>query len=171
MVDEALSSHMSAAAVVCAAAEAPEASTALASTIYTKALAAAQRNDIRLLTGIWEKHGGRIITEPLPEGSGYIIHHAVKLLRVKSVIWLLEHGADVNAIDRDGEVRLSFCLICFLLLIDLAFLLEPWCRNQPFMHHSSISFPPTDSPLLVRNHRFLLCPHESAPPTSRRRRG
>jgi hypothetical protein len=115
---------MSAAAVVCAAVEAAEGSSALASFIYTKALAAAQRNDIRLLTEIWEKHGGRIFTEPLPEGSGHIIHYAAKLLRKKSVIWLLEHGADVNAIDRDGEVRLCLFVSGFLFLGDSAFLLE-----------------------------------------------
>jgi ankyrin repeat protein len=96
---------MSAAAVVCAAANAAE-TKALAATIYVKALAAAQRNDTKALTEIWEKHGSRIFTEPLPEESGFILHYAAKGLRVKSVIWLLEHGADVNAIDREGEVRM-----------------------------------------------------------------
>lgn len=110
---------MSAAAAVCA----PEASdlaasisSPLASTVYNKALAAAERNDTKALTEIWEQHGSRVLTRPLPDESGFLLHYAAKKLRTKSVVWLIEHGADVNAIDHEGEVRffesMFDCYLC-----------------------------------------------------------
>lgn len=152
--------YMSAAAVVCAAADAAGASPSLAlpPTIYVKALAAAQRNDIKALTEIWEKHGSRIFAEPLPEESGHILHYAAKGLRVKSVIWLLEHGADVNAIDREGEVRV-YSVLFVSYLRSIPSFLGIVMPQPPLTHLSPAPTLHTDPSLLVRHHRLLLRPY------------
>jgi len=157
---------MSAAAAVCAA-NAAEASTspssiALASTIYIKALAAAERNDTKALTAIWEQHGSRIFTEPLPEESGHILHYAAKKLRAKSVVWLLEQGADVNAIDREGEVRL-YLVGCFLYFGRFCVSSGVVVPQPP----PSPTTPPSVPPLLPHAHTHRL-PSAGAPqsPTS-----
>ena|SRR6056297_933681 len=82
--------------------------------VWTKALAAAERNDITTLNKLWGMPEGKFITRNFQGENGHILHYAAKRVKAKSVAWLLEHGADVNAVDREGEV--GFLLHHWLLI-------------------------------------------------------
>lgn len=138
---------MSAAAAVCAAADASALpATPVSSAVYTKALAAVERNDTKTLKDIWEQHGSTIFTQTLPGERGHLLHFAAKKLRAKAVVWLIEHGANVNAIDQEGEVS-AVTMVAYAPSTFSS-------RSPPFLPQ-----PNSDPSLLVRHHRLLLRPH------------
>ncbi len=77
--------------------------------LYTRALGYVQSNDTKMLDRLWQQYGGQFVNGAFGEGGACLLHYAALKLKVKSVVWLLEKGAEVDCIDREGETPLFWC--------------------------------------------------------------
>ena len=72
---------------------------------WCRALRASDTGDIRTLSAIAQQHE-HILFESAPDESGTLLHYACRKSKRNVVNFLLSHGADPNATDRDGETAL-----------------------------------------------------------------